>query len=176
MLLPVGSPQILSILGSQCPCLLQTVVILTILHPLWAAVQQAIINLVPSSVLLNNVAVHGVGRGITISCLCVHIRHKPSQLSQYAYQASILQSPKYFTSSMFGSHSPFPIHVVVLGPLSTSPGGQPKITLVPSIAGCRFVPLNSMMIDSSVRFKGYPQATIIIICKKKQIEGHHFMI
>ena len=34
-----------------------------------------------------------------------------------------------------GSHSPFPIHVVVLGPVSTSPGGQLKFTLDPSSAG-----------------------------------------
>ena len=32
-----------------------------------------------------------------------------------------------------GSHSPFSIHVVVLGPVSTSPGGQEKLATVPSI-------------------------------------------
>ena len=31
-----------------------------------------------------------------------------------------------------GSHSPFPIQVDELGPVSTSPGGQLKVVVVPS--------------------------------------------
>ena len=34
-----------------------------------------------------------------------------------------------------GSHSPFSIHVVVLGPVSTSPGGQEKLKVLPSVTG-----------------------------------------
>ena len=34
-----------------------------------------------------------------------------------------------------GSHFPFPIHVVVLGPVNISPGGQVKVTFAPSTAG-----------------------------------------
>ena len=36
---------------------------------------------------------------------------------------------------MSGSHSPFPMHVDVLDPVSISPAGQLKVTVVPSIAG-----------------------------------------
>jgi hypothetical protein len=31
-----------------------------------------------------------------------------------------------------GSHSPFPVHVAELGPVSTDPGGQLKVTVHPS--------------------------------------------
>ena len=34
--------------------------------------------------------------------------------------------------SRSGSHSPFPIHIDVLEPVSTSPSGQVKVTLAPS--------------------------------------------
>ena len=34
-----------------------------------------------------------------------------------------------------GSHSPFSIHVVVLGPMSTSPGGHVKLKMLPSVTG-----------------------------------------
>ena len=34
-----------------------------------------------------------------------------------------------------GSHFPFPIHIDVLGPISSNPGGQCKVMLVPSLAG-----------------------------------------
>ena len=32
-----------------------------------------------------------------------------------------------------GSHSPFPVHIDELDPVSTSPGGQLKVTMLPSI-------------------------------------------
>ena len=44
-----------------------------------------------------------------------------------------------------GSHSPFPIHVDVLGPVSTSPGGQLNVTLVPSTKISDFLSLLSAM-------------------------------
>ena len=40
--------------------------------------------------------------------------------------------PLHSNSLGSGSHSPFLIHVDVLGPLSTSPSGQVNVTLVPS--------------------------------------------
>ena len=43
--------------------------------------------------------------------------------------------PEQFTSSIAGSHSPFSIHFDELDPSSTVPGGQSKVTVVPSTAG-----------------------------------------
>ena len=43
--------------------------------------------------------------------------------------------PLHSASLGSGSHSPFPIHVDVLGPVSTSPTGQSKKMRVPSKAG-----------------------------------------
>ena len=40
-----------------------------------------------------------------------------------------------FTSLGSGSHSPFPIHVDELGPLSTAPVGQINVMPAPSNAG-----------------------------------------
>ena len=45
-----------------------------------------------------------------------------------------------------GSHSPFPIHIDLLGPVSTSPGGQVKVMLVPS----RNVSLSAECINTSL--------------------------
>ena len=41
----------------------------------------------------------------------------------------------HLTCLRSGSHSPFPIHVDVVGPVSTDPGEQLNVTLAPSNAG-----------------------------------------
>ena len=49
-----------------------------------------------------------------------------------------------------GSHSPFSIHVVVLGPVSTSPGGQEKVKMLPSVRGNV---LSDIFLMASVEFE-----------------------
>ena len=46
----------------------------------------------------------------------------------YNQQEHFKLLPEHFTSPGFGSHSPTPIHVTELGPVSTSPGGQENVT------------------------------------------------
>ena len=45
----------------------------------------------------------------------------------------ILNLPPHISPLGSGSHSPFPVHIVELGPVSTSPGGQLNLTVLPSI-------------------------------------------
>ena len=47
----------------------------------------------------------------------------------------IASSPLHFVPFESGSHSPLPIQVDVLDPVSISPGGQLKVTVVPSVGG-----------------------------------------
>ena len=47
----------------------------------------------------------------------------------------VYQIPKQRISKGAGSHSPFSIHVDEMIPSSAAPGGQWKVTVVPSIAG-----------------------------------------
>ena len=41
--------------------------------------------------------------------------------------------PSHISPLGSGSHSPFPVHIDELDPVSTSPGGQLKVTVLPSI-------------------------------------------
>ena len=59
-----------------------------------------------------------------------------------------------------GSHSPFSIHVVVLGPVSSNPGGQVKLKILPSVTGT--VPNVSLTVYVKSENTGCPQFAIKI--------------
>ena len=47
------------------------------------------------------------------------------------YGITVINSLLQFISTGSGSHSPFPVPVDVLDPVSSSPGGQLKVTTLP---------------------------------------------
>ena len=51
------------------------------------------------------------------------------------YDGQYASLPLHLKLQRSVSHSPFPMHVDVSGPVSTSPGGQEKVMFVPCIAG-----------------------------------------
>ena len=55
-----------------------------------------------------------------------------------------------------GSHSPFSIHVVVMGPVSSNPGGHVKLKMLPSVTGIVSTLTVSVELDNT----GYPQLAI----------------
>ena len=63
--------------------------------------------------------------------------------------------PLHITSLGSGSHSPFLIHVAVLGPVSISPEGQVKVTVVFSIAGSLY-PATVTVLFADACLRGNP--------------------
>ena len=45
----------------------------------------------------------------------------------------VIHIPAHVSPLGSGSHSPFPVQVIELGPISASPGGQLKLKVAPSI-------------------------------------------
>ena len=52
------------------------------------------------------------------------------------YIAVLVSADIHSTSLGSGSHSPFPIHIDVLEPVSTNPGEQVKVIVLPLTAHC----------------------------------------
>ena len=69
--------------------------------------------------------------------------------------------PMHLACPGSGAHSPFSIHVVVLGPANISPGGHVKLKMLPSVGG--IVPID-ISLTAYVEFEntGYPQVAINI--------------
>ena len=59
-----------------------------------------------------------------------------------------------------GSHSPFSIHVVVLGPVSTSPEGQEKLKILPSVTGNVLTDISGAVTVTEFGNTGYPQFAV----------------
>ena len=97
-----------------------------------------------------------MGRNITVNCKCYskiisligitllihgldfldnYYRLLPHNQLSHAELYVHTNVPLHSTSLGSGSHSPFLLHVDVLGPRSTCSGGQLKETVVPSSAG-----------------------------------------
>ena len=65
---------------------------------------------------------------MTIYCVII------KELDTKIYPSMVL-SPKHWRLPGSGSHSPFLVHIDVLGPLSSSPAGQANTTMLSSTAG-----------------------------------------
>ena len=74
-----------------------------------------------------------------------------------------LISPVHCTSLGSGSHSPFAVQTAVLDPTSIDPGGQLKVTLVPSVAGNTFWPI--IVTVFSNLSAGFPQ---LLTCARSE--------
>ena len=87
------------------------------------------------------------------------VRPTNKQATRYTLQ-NFCSIPLHSTSLGPGSHSPFPIHIVVLGPMRTYSGGQTKVTVAPSVAGS-MCPIIIIKRSSDVLSRnGWPYVTI----------------